>query len=131
MSVSHSQGEKKVFSFQIPPTLDDVLAIAVGLGRAFQIGHFLEHGIQFFVWVLGNDQWISSNICGRDTPFMSWPVTELVRLVGVYLFPDASITRQMMMGMEMLHLIGNTIFLTTIVGVITSSQANGFGTPST
>jgi hypothetical protein len=105
------------FSAQIRPKLDDVLMIAVGLGLAFQIGHFLEHGIQFGVWVLGSDQWLSSNICGRDTPFMSWPVSELVRFVGVYLFPNATVARQMMMGMEILHLIGNTIFFTTIAGV--------------
>jgi hypothetical protein len=116
VSVRHSH-EGTLFSPQTLTKLDDVLMITVGLGLAFQVGHFLEHGIQFPVWVPGSNQWLSSNICGRDTPFMSWPVTELVRFVGDCLFPDASVTRQMVMGMEILHLSGNTIFLTTIAGV--------------
>ena len=116
MSVRHGH-EGNLSSVPIRLKLDDALMLAVGLGLAFQVGHFLEHGIQFAVWVLGSDQWLSSSICGRDSPFMSWPVTELVRFVGVYLFPDATVARQMMMGMEILHLIGNTIFLTTIAGV--------------
>jgi len=113
---SHIRYDRDVLSDH-QPRLDNFLAIAVGLGLAFQVGHFLEHGIQFAVWVLGSDQWLTSSYCGRDTPFMSWPVTELVRFVGIYLFPSATVARQMMMGMEILHLIGNTIFLTTIAGV--------------
>lgn len=93
------------------------VAIAVGLGLAFQIGHFLEHSLQFAVWVLGSDQWVRSEFCGRDTPFMSWPAAEMVRLIGAFLFPGANVARQTMMGMEILHLIGNGIFLATIVGV--------------
>lgn len=99
--------------FALPaPTLDLATAIAAvaGVGLAFQVGHFAEHAIQFGVWVLGD----YSNICGRDTPWMSPWVTELVRRVGLALFPDAAAKRQMMMGMEILHLGGNLIFLTSL-----------------
>jgi hypothetical protein len=87
-----------------------VTAAVAGMGLAFQVGHFAEHAIQFGVWVLGN----YSQICGRNTPWMSPWVTELVRRLGLVLFPDAGAPRQMMMGMEILHLIGNCIFLVSL-----------------
>ena len=90
--------------------LATVLAAVAGLGMAFQVGHFAEHAFQFGVWILGD----LSNICGRDTPWMSPWVTEMVRWVGVMLFPTSDAPRQMMMGMEVLHLIGNSIFLTSL-----------------
>ena len=37
--------------------------------------------------------------------------------MGEYLFPASDPSRQMTMGMEILHLIGNGIFLATIAGV--------------
>lgn len=88
-----------------------VLATVAGVGLAFQVGHFAEHAIQFGVWVIGD----RSGMCGRDTPWMSPWVTELVRQAGRLLFPEANAARQMMLGMEVLHLIGNTIFLTSLV----------------
>ena len=100
-------------AFAIPPaTLDlaTVLAAIAGLGLAFQVGHFAEHAVQFGVWLLGD----YSNICGRDTPWMSPWVTELVRRTGTALFPAANAPRQMMMGMELLHLAGNVIFLSSL-----------------
>jgi hypothetical protein len=48
---------------------------------------------------------------------MSTPVTDAVAFLGGYLFPEANRARQMMMGMELLHLVGNGIFLATI-GVV-------------
>jgi hypothetical protein len=48
---------------------------------------------------------------------MSRPVTEMVQSAGAWLYPDAPPPRQMMLGMEVLHLIGNSIFLATILGV--------------
>ena len=80
------------------------------LGLLFQIGHFAEHAVQFAVWILGD----LSNICGRDTPWMSPWVTELVRQIGISLFPEADAPRGMMLGMELLHLIGNGVFLTSL-----------------
>lgn len=98
-------------------TLVNVLAMCVGLGLAFQVGHFIEHGVQFGVWIGGQFQWVVSSFCGRDTPYMSPPLTAMVRFVGATLFPGANSARQMMLGMELLHLIGNCAFLTTIAGV--------------
>lgn len=92
------------------PDLATIIAVIAGMGLAFQVGHFVEHAVQFGVWLLGD----LSNICGRDTPWMSPWVTEMVQRAGVMLFPDAPAKRQMMMGMEILHLIGNGIFLTSL-----------------
>jgi hypothetical protein len=86
-----------------------LLATVASLGLAFQVGHFAEHAFQFGVWILGD----LSSICGRDTPWMSPWVTEFVRYVGGF-FPAANAPRQMMLGMEVLHLIGNSIFLTSL-----------------
>jgi hypothetical protein len=91
-------------------SLVTVLAAVAGVGMAFQVGHFAEHAIQFAVWILGD----LSNICGRDTPWMSPWVTEMVRQAGTIMFPAANASQQMMMGMEVLHLIGNSIFLTSL-----------------
>ena len=94
------------------PMLDlaTLLAAVAGIGLAFQVGHFAEHALQFAVWILGD----LSNICGRDTPWMSPWVTEMVRHAGAIMFPSADARRQMMMGMEVLHLIGNSIFLVSL-----------------
>ena len=90
--------------------LATVLAAIAGAGLAFQVGHFAEHAIQFGVWVLGEN----SGICGRDTPWMSPWVTEMVRQAGIIMFPADKPERQMMLGMEVLHLIGNSIFLVSL-----------------
>jgi hypothetical protein len=97
---------------------DIFLAMLVGLGLAFQVGHFLEHALQFAVWISGKYQWVAATFCGRDMPYMSAPVTNAVSVVGAYLFPGVDVARQMMMGMEILHLVGNCIFLATIAGVL-------------
>ncbi|OOO17853.1 hypothetical protein EFR00_28415 [Rhizobium sophoriradicis] len=85
-----------------------VLAI---LGLAFQVGHFAEHALQFAIWLLGD----LSNICGRDTPWMSPWVMALCQRLGLWIAPDAPSTRQVMLGMEVLHLVGNSIFLTGLM----------------
>jgi hypothetical protein len=85
-----------------------VVSLVAILGLAFQIGHFAEHAFQFVVWILGD----LSNICGRNTPWMSVWATALVQRLGVLLFPARDTAAQMMLGMEVLHLIGNSIFLT-------------------
>lgn len=84
-----------------------VLGTVAALALLFQLGHFAEHAFQFVVWILGD----LSNICGRDTPWMSPWATELVRQIGIFLFPNGGGARQMMLSMEVLHLIGNSIFL--------------------
>jgi len=62
------------------PTLNltTILGGVAALELAFQIGHFAEHAFQFAVWVLGD----LSNICGRDTPWMSPWANELVGRIG-------------------------------------------------
>lgn len=94
-------------------SLRTAAGMIAALGLLFQIGHFTEHAIQFGVWVLGD----LSNICGRDVPWMSPWVTVLVTQVGQLLFPAADPSRQMMLGMEALHLIGNSIFLTSLAAL--------------
>ena len=84
------------------------LATIATAGLIFQIGHFLEHTVQFGVWLFGD----------RTAPWMSAPVMELVHMVGAYYFPTADMARQMSAGMEILHLIGNTIFLTTLLSLL-------------
>jgi len=100
-----------------PEQLKVFAAMIVGLGLAFQVGHFVEHAVQFAVWVFGTSQWVVSNFCGRNVPYISGPVMTAVSAAGAYLFPTADVARQMMMGTEILHLVGNAIFLTTIAGV--------------
>lgn len=95
----------------------NILVAFVGLGLAFQVGHFIEHAVQFGVWIAGQYQWVVWAFCGRDAPYMSPPVTTAVRYAGAWLFPEADPGRQMMLGMEILHLLGNGIFLATIAGV--------------
>lgn len=83
-----------------------MVATVAGLGLIFQIGHFAEHAFQFAVWVLGD----LSNICGRNTPWMSPWANDFVQQIGA-VFTSADAQRRMMLGMEVLHLIGNGIFL--------------------
>lgn len=89
-----------------------MVATAAGLGLIFQIGHFAEHTFQFAVWVLGD----FSNICGRNTPWMSSWANGLVQKIGA-VFTSADAQRRMMLGMEVLHLIGNSIFLAGLVAL--------------
>ena len=96
--------------------LINVMAICVGLGLLFQVGHFLEHAVQFVVWLTGKYEWVVFVFCGRDTPFMTGPVNNLVLFTGSAFYPNAPLPRQMMMGVEILHLIGNSLFLITIGG---------------
>jgi hypothetical protein len=85
--------------------------IVAALGLAFQVGHFAEHALQFAIWLLGD----LSNICGRNTAWMSPWVMALVEELGALVAPTAPYARQTMLGMEVLHLIGNSIFLTGLI----------------
>lgn len=90
------------------------LAAAMFAGLAFQVVHFLEHLVQFGVF-LGGD---------RKAPYMSPMAMDLsVRLGEAFLGPAGSmcgpvssvaVAKPMVMGMELLHLVGNGIFLATI-----------------
>lgn len=90
-----------------------VATVAV-LGMVFQIGHFAEHAFQFFIWVFGYFTGFFANICGPDRPWMSSYLMPAVEYMGVLVAPEGTPARQMMLGMETLHLIGNAIFLTGI-----------------
>ena len=89
------------------------LAIVSVLGLLFQVGHFFEHAFQFFVWCLGD----LSQICGRDTPWLSGWANELIRQIGSIVAPSADLPRRSMLGLEVLHLIGNGIFLVTLASL--------------
>jgi hypothetical protein len=82
----------------------------IASGLLFQVGHFFEHAFQWVVWLLGD----SSKICGRDTPWVSASVANLVDRVGLLVAPESDGERRWMLGMEVLHLIANGIFLTTL-----------------
>ncbi len=87
-----------------------VLWTAAVLGLLFQVGHFFEHAFQFVVWLLGD----LSEICGRDTPWVSGWARDLIDQIGVIVAPAADAPRRWMLGLEVLHLIGNSIFLATL-----------------
>ena len=94
-------------------SLRTAAAAVAALGLLFQVGHFAEHAAQFGVWILGD----LSNICGRDIPWMSPWAYALVNQAGQLLFPAAAAARQMMLGMEVLHLAGNCMFLTSLAAL--------------
>ncbi|WP_298962291.1 DUF6008 family protein [uncultured Methylobacterium sp.] len=79
----------------------------------FQVGHFIEHFLQFAVWVLGD----LSNICGRDTPWMSPWVSPYVEAFGAWAWPAVGAKVQMVRSMEVLHIVGNSIFLIGLWGL--------------
>src|ERR1700731_2721341 len=79
-------------------SLRPAAAAVAALGLLFQVGHFAEHFSQFGVWILGD----LSNICGRDTPWMSPWAYALVAQAGQLLFPAADAPRQIVLGMEVL-----------------------------
>src|SRR5690349_19393609 len=93
-----------------PQNLRVALWMVTALGLLFQVGHFFEHAFQWVVWLLGD----FSEICGRDTPWVSGSVRDLVEQVGLLVAPTADAARQWMLGMEVLHLIGNGIFLVSL-----------------
>ncbi len=86
------------------------LTVIATLALAFQVGHFFEHFAQFAIWVLGD----LSEICGRNTPWMSAWATDMVDSLGAFFAPSAPRARQSMLGLETLHTVGNSIFLVGI-----------------
>ena len=91
-------------------SLTNVIGLIAGLGLIFQIGHFLEHTFQEGIWVFDLSQ-----ICGRDKPWMSPWVTDMVEYFGLLIWPTADTARRMMLSMELLHLVGNSIFLISLI----------------
>jgi len=91
----------------------------------FQIGHFFEHTVQFIVWLLGD----ASQICGRSTPWMSPWATKITEFFGNYFLPHEERARRMVVGMEIMHLCGNLIFLSGLVSLwcFFPTRANKWG----
>lgn len=82
--------------------------VIVTLGTIFQAGHFVEHLIQAFKWMFGD----------RTVAYMSPLAHNLTMRLGDLFYHSASLGRQHIMGMEILHLIGNLVFLVTICGML-------------
>lgn len=80
----------------------------------FQVGHFYEHLAQWAIWLAGS----ASGICGRDTPWMSPWVTAIVEQFGFWAWPLAAFKVQMARSMEVLHIVGNLIFLTGLAALL-------------
>lgn len=92
-------------------TMKGVFTLAV-LGVMFQIGHFFEHAFQWGVWLFGERKkpWMS--------PLADWLCMQAGKIVHPMPFDcgdeKAWMAKQMFFGQEVLHLIGNSIFLVTI-----------------
>lgn len=70
------------------------------LALLLQLFHFGEHIIQVGVWIDGY----------REAPYMTALGHVLMESLGNFFYPDADPKYQMMMGNEILHLLGNSIF---------------------
>lgn len=86
-----------------------LLGTVAFLGILFQVGHFAEHLFQFGIWVLGD----LSQICGRNQAWLSDVAKDLVAFIGSNFHEG----RAKLMGVEVLHLLGNAIFLTSLLAL--------------
>lgn len=77
------------------------------LAILFQYGHFVEHIIQASAWLSGYTQ----------TPYMTEFGHRLSGWLGTAFFDGASVERIQRLGMELLHLIGNTVFFLGTLGL--------------
>lgn len=86
-----------------------VLFLYVVLGAlVFQLFHFGEHVVQAAAWLGGY----------REAPYMTPVGHTLMMGLGELFYPHADMLRQMMMGNEILHLIGNTIYAFGTLGLL-------------
>ena len=84
-----------------------VFAIGTILALAFQYGHFAEHIIQAVAWLGGH----------TSSPYMTEIGHVLSNYLGSVFFAAENSMRQHMLGMELLHLFGNTIYLFGVFGL--------------
>jgi hypothetical protein len=95
-----------------------VLSAFITLGALFQFGHFLEHLAQWLMWVFSD----------RAHPWMS-PIAQWLTMGLSKLFDNGICTatgaKPMVMGMETLHLLGNSIFLGTMGLMLISDHMKG------
>jgi hypothetical protein len=90
-----------------------VLAAAVVAGLVFQVAHFLEHGLQLGYW-MGNRQappWITP-WAETAADGLGWTCSWVV-------------TSRPSIGVELLHLAGNTIFLAALIGMAVLAVRRG------
>ncbi len=91
------------------------LVLSVAGGLLFQLGHFVEHVVQWAMWFVAD----------QTKPWMSVVADTLSHWFGLLIKPtpeyctdiSALTHAQMKIGMEVLHLVGNTIFLLTVAGL--------------
>lgn len=78
--------------------------LVVTLAFIFQIAHFFEHIAQFFVWLFGP----------KDVVYMTpWAVDLVDWIAGMFSGKPEFLARKI--GLEILHLVGNLIFLVGII----------------
>lgn len=83
------------------------VAGATVIALAFQYGHFLEHILQVAAWLAGH----------TNSPYMTDFGYWLSHLLATLFFEHESPDRLHRLGMELLHLFGNVIYLVGIVGL--------------
>jgi len=84
------------------------LLVLTLLALFFQLVHFGEHIAQAVAWIGGH----------RSAPYMTQVGHYLVQFLGDFFYPAAEQSFRMMMGMEILHLIGNFIYACGTVGLL-------------
>jgi hypothetical protein len=100
-----------------PTPVLSLRSLTAGVAAAcliFQVGHFYEHVAQWAIWLIGS----ASGICGRDTPWMSPWVTYVVEQFGAWAWPSVPYKVEMARSMEVLHIVGNLIFLTGLAALM-------------
>ena len=83
-----------------------VCAWVAALCLVFQVGHFFEHFFQWLIWIINIPA-----ICGRDTPWMNPWMAPSLEQFGAWAWPAVPRGVQMARTMEVLHIVGNSIFL--------------------
>ncbi len=96
-----------VASFRFESFAVRAFAGLTALAIAFQYGHFLEHIVQVLAWMTGY----------THAPYMTDMGYALAHYLGQTFFPVDAPERIHRLGMELLHLFGNAIFLVGILGL--------------
>lgn len=95
-------------------TVRTSVLVATAGGLIFQLGHLLEHTLQMVIWF----------VHPQRAPWMSPWAHELALALGRIPAADsAEMTSAMQRGMEVLHLVGNAIFLIAAAGVFALVRA--------
>jgi len=85
-----------------------ILLIVVAGTLVFQLLHFTEHGVQLYMWFNGF----------REMPYMTLWATDLAWWLGEWMLPsEEDWHRVFHVGVELLHLVGNAIFMVGCLGL--------------